>query len=133
MNNTIRNILIGLGILAVVIVAGFLFNGYKDRQMLKEKTLRVESEMRFKQLIIERVALDKQKDSISSLIAQKQVLIDYLENNPQTIIQQNNDSHLSIDRLNAINTALLWTNNITEYENSRERYSLSRFGKKSSQ
>ena len=119
--------MIGLGILAIIIVAGFLFNGYKDRQMLKEKTLRVESEMRFKQLIIERVALDKQKDSISSLIAQKQVLIDYLENNPQVIIQNNDKIKMDISKLDALNSIKLFTDNTSKYSTNKERYSLHRF------
>ena len=133
MSKQLRNSLIALSILIVAIATWIIVSAYKERQILRENTLRVESEMRFMQLVKEQMVLVATKDSIESVIAQKQSLIEYLENNPQTIIQQNNDSHISIDKLNAINTALLWTNNITEYENSRERYSLSRFGKKSSQ
>jgi len=126
----VKKILIGLGVLVVVIGLWAGFNSYKSWRDLKENTLRVESEMRFKQLVKEKVILGKQNDSIASLVAQKQALIEYLENSPQTIIQQNNDAHISIDKLNAINTALLWTNNVTDYENNRERYSLSRFSPK---
>ena len=126
---TMKNTLIALGILAVVIAAFFSFNAYKSYRDKKETTLRVESEMRFKQLIKEKVILGKEKDSISSLVAQKQSLIDYLENNPQVIIQNNDKSHLDIDKLNAYNSILRFSNNATEYENNRKRYSLHRFSK----
>ena len=133
MSKPLRNSLIALAILVAVIITWLIVSSIKNNLLVKETILRTESEMRFKQLVKEQAILVATKDSIESVIAQKQTLIDYLENNPQTIIQQNNDTHLSIDKLNAINTALLWTNNLTEYENSRERYSLLRFGKKSSQ
>jgi len=123
----IKKILIGLGILAVVIVAGIGFNSYKSWRDVKENTLRVESDMRFKQLFKEMENRDKRIDSISSIVEQKQSLIDYLENNPQIIIQNNDKSHLDIDRLNAYNSYLRFTNNATSYENNRERYSLHRF------
>ncbi len=125
----IKKILIGIGILAVVIGGWIGFNSYKSYRDVKENTLRVESEMRFKQLVKEQVERDKVIDSIASVIAQKQTLIDYLENNPQIIIQNNDKSHLDIDRLNAYNSYLRFTNNATSYENNRERYSLHRFSK----
>ncbi len=130
MNNTFKNILIGLGILVLVIGTGLGVNAWKENRIQKETTLRVESEMRFKQKEIEAKKLVIERDSIQTVIDKKQTLIDYLQNNPQVIIQKTDATHISIDKLNAINTALLWTNNITEYDNSRERYSLLRFGKK---
>lgn len=126
-----KKILIALGILAIVIVAGFLFNGYKSYRDKKETTLRVESEMRFKQLIKEKVILGKEKDSISSLVAQKQSLIDYLENNPQVIIQNNDKIKMDIDRLDALNSIKLFTDNLSKYDSLKNgRYNLHRFDKR---
>lgn len=129
LNTQFRDILIGIGILGLIILTGISVNYYKNQQILKENTKRVESEMRFKQLEKEAVNLKSQKDSIMEEIAKKQAVIDYLENNPTLIIQNNDKIHLDIDKLNAYNTAVLWTNNIADYESNRERYSLHRFGK----
>ncbi len=126
----IKKVLIGLGILAVIIIAWILFNSYKSWRDVKENTLRVESEMRFKQLVKEQLIKDKQIDSIASVISQKQSLIDYLENNPQVIIQANEKEHLSINKLNAYNSILLFTNNATRYDSLKGgRYLISRFSK----
>jgi uncharacterized HAD superfamily protein len=127
--NLRSNILIGLGILVVVITAGILFNSYKQRRDANETILRTESEMRFKQLVKEMVDRDQKIDSIASVIAQKQAVIDYLEKNPQVIIQNNDSKHFDIDKLNAYNSIVLFTNGATNYEASRERYSLHRFSK----
>ena len=127
--NKIKSILVGLGILAVLLTAGFLFMEYKQRRDAAETTLQAQAQLRFEQHLKKEIILAKERDSISDLNDQKQALIDYLEHNPQVIIKQNNDAHISIDKLNAINTALLWTNNIAHYDSSRARYSLSRFGK----
>jgi len=125
----VKNTLIALGILVVIIAAFFSFNAYKDYRDKKENTLRVESEMRFKQLIKEKVVLDKQKDSISSVVKQKQDLIDYLENNPHVIIQNNDKIKMDINRLDALNSIKLFTDNLSKLDSQRTRYSLHRFDK----
>jgi hypothetical protein len=127
---TMKNTLIALGILAVIIAAFFSFNAYKSYRDLRENTLRVESEMRFKQLIKERVVLGKEKDSISSLIGQKQALIDFLENNPQVIIQNNDKIKMDINRLDAFNSIKLFADNVSKYDSLKNgRYNLHRFDK----
>jgi hypothetical protein len=129
MSKSLKNILIGLGILAVVIIAWIGFNSYKSYRDAKETTLRVESEMRFKQLVKEQVIRDKRIDSIASVIAQKQFLIDYLENNPQVIIQNNDKIKIDIQRLDALNSIKLFTDNLSKLDSQRTRYSLHRFDK----
>ena len=127
---TIKNILIALGVLVVFIASGILFNAYKDRQLVKETILRTESEMRFKQLIKEVAIKEKQKDSIASLVREKQALIDYLENNPQIIIQNNEKSHFDIQRLSAYNSIVLFTRNTAKYDSLKNgRYDIGRFSK----
>lgn len=122
MNQNLKTILISLGILIVFIASGILFNSYKDRQLVKETTLRVESEMRFKQLVVDSKKWTAEKDSLKSTINDKQILIDYLENNPQIIIQKNDAQHINISSLNAYNSIMLFTNNISKYESNRNRY-----------
>lgn len=129
MSNWLRNILIALGILALMIITGFVVNYFKERQLIKENTLRIESEMRFKQKVIEAEELTKQLDTAKTIISQKQTLIDYLENNPQIIIRNNEQAHISIDKLNAYNSIVRFTDNVAKYENNRQRYSLYRFDK----
>ena len=123
----IKKILIGFGILAVVIGGWIGFNSYKSYRDAKETTLRVESEMRFKQLVKEQVERDKVIDSIASVIAQKQALIDYLENNPQVIIKNNDKIKIDIQRLDALNSIKLFTDNISYLTDSAKRHSMHRF------
>lgn len=120
----------GLGILAVVIVAGFLFNGYKDRQIEKQTTLRVESDMRFKQLQKESVGIITERDSLKDVVGKKQAVIDYLENNPQVIIQNNDKIKMDISRLDALNSIKLFADNVSRYDSLQNgRYNLHRFDK----
>ena len=129
MNRTLLNIVFAIGTLAVFIACGILFNSWKDKQLIKETTLRVESEMRFKQKVIEAIALTKQKDSLANEIKAKQVWIDYLENNPTVIIQKNDAAHININAMDAYNSIILFTNNTAKYSDQRARYSLHRFDK----
>jgi hypothetical protein len=121
--------LIGTGTVLVLIIGAILFNGWKERQFLKEHAEKVEAEIRYKDAVIEAAKLIKKKDSLESVIVRKQKLIDELENNPTVIIKNNDKSHLTIDRLNAYNSAYLFSNNIARYKGNRERYSLHRFDK----
>lgn len=120
----------GLGILAVVIVAGFLFNAYKDHQIEKQTTLRVESEMKFKQLQKESVGIITERDSLKDVVGKKQAVIDYLENNPQVIIQNNDKIKMDINRLDAFNSIKLFADNVSRYDSLQNgRYNLHRFDK----
>ena len=125
-----KNILIGVGGVAILITAFILFNSYKDNQIIKQTILRTESEMRFKQLVKENAIHQHQKDSIASVVAQKQALIDFLENNPQIIIQNNEKNHFDIQRLNAYNSIMLFTRNTAKYDSLKSgRYNIGRFSK----
>jgi hypothetical protein len=89
----------------------------------------VEAETRLQEKVNEAKILTQQIDSLKGMISKKQAVIDYLENNPTIIIKQNDKAHLNIDRLNAYNSIVLFSDNIARYENNRGRYSLHRFNK----
>ncbi len=127
MNKTIRIILYTLGVLALMIITGIGVNSWKENQLKKETTLRVESEMRFKQLAKENAVLTIQYKAKNDTIAQKQAVIDFLEDNPLLIIQKNDASHISIDRLDALNSIKRFVDNTDNYRKNKERYSLHRF------
>ena len=131
MSKSLRNILIALGILVLVVATAIIVNTLAERKLLRETTLRVESQMRFKQKVIEGLVLEKRLDTLTTVISQKQVLIDYLENNPQIIIQNNEKAHLDINKLSALNNIVRFTDNVSRYENLRKgRYDLHRFDKR---
>lgn len=123
----LNKILLTLGILVVFIASGILFNSWKDRQLVKKAVFIAESDLRFTQLVKTNVILQTQLKEKMQEIAQKQATIDDLENNPTIIIQSNDKIHLDLDRLNAYNSIVLFTNNAPKYDNKRERYSLHRF------
>ena len=131
MSKSLRNILIALGIIVLVVATAIIVNTLAERKLLRETTLRVESQMRFKQKVIEGLVLEKRLDTLTTVISQKQVLIDYLENNPQIIIQNNEKAHLDINKLNAFNSIVRFTDNVSRYEGLRKgRYDLHRFDKR---
>lgn len=130
MNKTLKTILIALLVLVLLIATGIGVNSWKEYKLVKENTLRVESEMRFKQQVIEGKKLEKQLDTLNITIGQKQAVIDNLENNPTIIIKNNERSHIDIDRLNAYNSIVRFTDNAIKYQGYRAgRYNLHRFDK----
>ena len=129
MNKFLRNILIALGILALMIITGIVVNAVKERNLVKQTTLRVEAETKIIQQAEEAKKIKSKLDSTINLVSQKQTLIDYLENNPQVIIKNNENAHLSIDKLNAYNSILRFSDNVAKYEGNRSRYGLQRFDK----
>ena len=125
----LKKTLIGTGCLALLIAGYIGFKSYQSYRDVKENTLRVESEMRFKQLVKEQLIKDKQIDSIASVVSQKQSLIDYMVKNPQVIIQNNDKIKIDIQRLDALNSIKLFTDNLSKLDSQRIRYSLHRFDK----
>jgi hypothetical protein len=127
MNKTIRNILISLGILVVVITTGILVYAYKERQLVKETTMRIIAENKIKQLatihIINKKTIDSMMVDRASLVA----IIDYQKNNPQIIIEKYETVHHNIDLLSRNDNYRLFTGNIAKYNSNRKRYSLQRF------
>lgn len=127
MNSTFKGVLIGVAIIGLLVGVGFAVSIWKDRQLVRETIERVT----LKNKLLERAEVEKAarvtSDSIVRVIVQKDALIKKLEGSQTIVIYKNDQIHLDIDRLNAINTALLWTNNIAEYEHNRDRYNLHRF------
>lgn len=124
---TIKKILIAIGILAIVIVAGFLFNGYKDRQTEKEIKKRVLLEDFVKKKGAEHIAIQKEIDSMK---VEKKILVAIIEhqkNNPQIIIQKYEIEHKNIDNLTPSQSFDLFTSNLNYYKSHRGHYSLERF------
>lgn len=122
-----KNVLIFLGILVVFIASGILFNSWKDKQLIKKSVYIAESDMRFVALAKQNASLTIQLKEKMQEIALKQATIDDLENNPTIIIQSNDKIHLDLDRLNAYNSIVLFTNNASKYKDNRNRYNLHRF------
>lgn len=129
MGSKFKNILLFLGILVVFIASGILFNSWKDRQLRKKAVFIAESDLRFIQLAKKNVTLESQLKEKVQEIKENQATIEDLENNPTIIIQSNDKIHLDLDRLNAYNSIVLFTNNAPKYNNQRSRYSLHRFVK----
>lgn len=127
MNKALRNILITLGVIALMIIAGICVNTWKDNQLVKETTRRVIAEEKIKQLAQDHLQNKKIIDSMLTDRAALVAVIEYQKNNPQLIIQKYEAIHRNIDLLSPDDGYKLFTANITAYNANRKRYSLQRF------
>lgn len=128
MNQKIK-ILIVIGSLIVLVTGAMLFNSYKDRQIVRETTKLVHAQDRIKLLQSEVAELQVDKDSIKKNIDSLNIILEYQKNNPSIIIKENAKIHIDLDKLDALNSIKLFSENCDEYNRNRERYSLSRFAK----
>lgn len=124
-----RNIFIGLGIIALMIITGISVNTWNDHQLINETTKRVVAEEKVKQLAHDHELNRKFIDSVLTDRAALVAVIEYQKNNPQLIIQKYEAIHHDIDLLSPDDGFKLFTNNIRDYNANRKRYSLSRFAR----
>jgi hypothetical protein len=125
--STWKRYLIGFATIVLVVLTYMITGAIKDGQISRMAAERAAAEQRI--IISAQKYKEKQVqlDSVINLADHKQQLIDYMENNPQIIIQNNEKAHLNIDRLNAYNSIVRFTTGASAYENNRKRYDLHRF------
>lgn len=122
--NRLAKELIVIVIIVIALIAGkILFDTFRDNRLEKQTILRTESEMRFKQLAKELFVLKVQKDSLVIVNVALDSIIEVQKSNPSKIIIKYETIHVSVDNLDAVNSVVLFTNNITKYSNNRQRYS----------
>ncbi len=127
MNKTLRNILIGIGILALMILTGTIVGTIKDHQVAEQAKKYALAEEYIKQNAVVHAANKKEIDSLKIDRAGLVAVIAFQKNNPQIIIQKYETIHNSIDQLSPNDNHKLFTANIAKYNSNRERYSLHRF------
>lgn len=127
MNKALRNILIALGVIALIIITGISVNAWKDNQLVKETTRRVIAEEKIQQLAQDHLQNKKIIDSMRTDRAALVAVIEYQKNNPQLIIQKYEAVHRNIDLLSPDDGYKLFTASINAYNANRKRYSLQRF------
>lgn len=127
MKKSLRNILIGLGIIALVIATGIIVGAIKDRQIIEQSTKRAIAEDYVKRNAMVHAANKKEIDSLKNDRAALVAVIEFQKNNPQIIIQKYETIHNSIDQLSPNDNYRLFTGNIAKYNSNRKRYSLQRF------
>lgn len=123
MNRLVKEVLIVICIVVALIIGKILFSVYQDNRLVKQTILRTESDMRFKQLAKELVILKAEKDSLVVVNVALDSIIEVQKNHPSKIIIKYETIHVSVDNLDAINSIVLFTNNLTKYSNNRQRYS----------
>lgn len=117
---------------AIIIIAVgwflyFAFTTYGDYRQEKELIKRTVAEEKIKQLAKEDVERDIRMVAIKRHSDSLQVILEYQQKYPNILIKENYEKHLSIDRLNAANTIVEFTNDLNDYRSQRERYALIRF------
>lgn len=127
LNKSFRNILIGIGFLAVIICVVICIRAWKENQLGEEVTKRVIAQEALKVLAKQHVENKRVIDSMKIDRAQLVSVIEYQKKNPQIIIQKYETIHRSIDNLSPNDNYKLFTANIAKYKSNRKRYSLQRF------
>lgn len=127
--NLNRLLIVVIVIIILLIITSYI-RSYKESELVRQTTIRVESEMRFKQLAVDIVVLKNKADSLKNKNTELENIIIYQKNNPALIIKKYETISVNIDNLDAIQSIQLFSNNITKFNNNRERYELYRFNKR---
>lgn len=128
-----KNKLIIAGVLLALIIVVFITVSYVKSNIAddfeKEITKRVESEMRFKQSVIDYAKLRKERDVLQVDRDKYLTIIQKQKNSAPIIIQKYDDKANVILQLPPSEAYSLFTNNITKLDSNWSRYSLQRFKK----
>jgi len=130
MNRPVKNILIGVGVFVVIIATYMITNSIADNRLIEKtkKVTKLQDSIEFlnTDIAIQKTGILSEKRITDSL----SIIIEFQKNNPTVIIRENDRIKIDINRLDALNSIKLFSDNIKKYETNKERYSLHRFTNK---